>query len=98
MSNDNERPDPNQIPSAEWLIKQLADKGDNSGADYNDGDAILGYFGWDSVTVRHSADGKIIRHEIEIWWEPEELMGKENKRHVRHFRLEEVGHGETVNI
>jgi hypothetical protein len=99
MGITDELPDPNQVPSAEWLIAQLANEGDNAGADYNDGESILGYFGWDSVTVRHSVDGKIIRHELEIWWEPEELGGK--KRHVRRFLIQEITGqrgAETVDV
>lgn len=83
----DERPDPLEIPSAEWLLHQLSEEGDNAGSDYNDGEAVQGYFGWSVTTVRHSATGKLIRHELEVWWEPVEDDGPKPQRHTRRFIL-----------
>lgn len=86
----DERPDPLKIPSVEWLLHQLSEHGDDAGSGYNDGDAIQGYFGWSVTTVRNSASGKLIRHELEVWWEPDEEKPNSDKRHLRRFAIQEI--------
>jgi hypothetical protein len=87
-------PDPLEIPSAEWLLHQLSEHGDDAGADFNDGEAVYGYFGWSITPVRNSASGKLIRNELEIWWEPAENddlpRGVKPKRHLRRFLVQEI--------
>ena len=101
MSEHDEMPDPKQIPSAEWLLHHLDDHGDDAGADFNDGEAIQGYFGWSTTSVRNSASGKPIRHELEVWWEPLAEGPDKPKRHIRRFLVEEITGqrgSETVDV
>lgn len=86
----DKRPDPLEIPSAEWLLHQLSEHGDDAGADYNDGEAVQGYFGWGVTTVRHSVSGDVRRRELEVWWEPVEDDGPKPQRHIRRFLIEEI--------
>lgn len=88
----DKRPDPLEIPSTEWLLHQLSEHGDDAGADFNDGDAIQGYYGWSVKTIRNSASGKVIRHELEVWWEPDEDLpnGAQPGRHIRRFLVHEI--------
>lgn len=96
MSNElDKRPDPLQIPSVEWMLHQLSDHGDDAGADFNDGNAINGYFGWSVDDWKNSASGKLIRRELEVWWEPNEEpedlpAGEKQKRHIRRFLITEI--------
>lgn len=90
MSEHDVRPDPTQIPSAEWLLHHLDDHGDDAGADFNDGDAIQGYFGWSVTTVRNSASGSVRRRELEVWWEPLAEGPEKPNRHIRRFLVEEI--------
>lgn len=101
----DKRPDPLEIPSAEWLLHQLSEHGDDAGLDFNDSAAVDGYFGWSITTVRHSVSGDVRRRELEVWWEPEEEDAgpEENKpkRHIRRFLIEEITGNrgaETVEI
>lgn len=89
----DKRPDPLEIPTAEWLLHHLSEHGDDAGTDFNDGDAIQGYFGWGVTAITNAVTGTIRRRELEVWWEPAEEdlpQGEKPKRHTRRFLIEEI--------
>ncbi|HJQ66682.1 MAG TPA: hypothetical protein VJ816_09910 [Gemmatimonadales bacterium] len=101
MNDFDVMPDPKQIPSVDWMLHHLDNKGDDIGSDYNDSEAIQGYFGWSATTWTNSATGAVRRRELEVWWEPLEEGPGKPKRHIRRFLIAEItGHrgAETKEI